>query len=94
LLHSSRASCAVAAINTEYEASINAVAGGHRQDIPPRDQRREHRSLSFQGRSHNKIPGPYKDDSEICYYHFTYGNKARKCKPSYLWKGNGQATGN
>jgi hypothetical protein len=39
-------------------------------------------------------PRPNQDDSEICFYHTTYGDKARKCKPGCLWTGNGQAAGN
>jgi hypothetical protein len=48
---------------------------------PPHDWRREHCSPSRPGRSRRKTPGPYKDDSNICYYHTTYGDQARKCKP-------------
>jgi hypothetical protein len=94
LLYSSKASCTVAAVNTEYEAAINAVSDSRRLDFSPRDQRRERRSPSCQGRSRQKTPGPYKDDSEICFYHTTYGDKARKCKPGCLWAGNSPATGN
>ncbi len=42
-----------------------------------------------------KTPGPYKDDSDICYYHTTYGEQARKCKPGCQWvPGNGSAAEN
>jgi len=53
------------------------------------------RSPSRQGRSRRKTPGPYKDDSDICYYHTTYGEQAIKCKPGCQWvPGNGSAAGN
>ncbi len=42
-----------------------------------------------------KTPGPYKDDSDICYYHTTYGEQARKCKPGCQWvPGNWSAAEN
>jgi hypothetical protein len=63
--------CAFAAVNMEFEAAISAVSGGRDQDLSPRDQRREHRSLSRKGRSHRKTLGPHQDDSEICFYHTT-----------------------
>jgi hypothetical protein len=92
LLYSSRAGSTIAAVNTEYEAAINAVSGGRRQEFSPHDRRSERRSPSRQGRSCRKTPGPYKEDSDICYFHATYGDKARKCKPGCLWTaGNGQA---
>jgi hypothetical protein len=48
-----------------------------------------------QGRSRWKTPGLYREDSDICYFHTTYGDKARKCKPGCLWtRGNGQAAEN
>ncbi len=94
LLYSSRASCTIATINTEYEAAISAVSGRHRQEFSPYDQRRECRSPSHQGRSHRKTPWPHREDSEICYYCTTYGDKAKKCKPGCLWTGNTQASGN
>ena len=37
-----------------------------------------------QGHSRRKTPGPHKEDSEICYYHTTYGDNAKKCKPGCL----------
>jgi hypothetical protein len=41
LLHNSRASCAIAAVNSEYEAAISAVSGCHRWEFSPHDQQRE-----------------------------------------------------
>jgi hypothetical protein len=38
LLYSRKASCTIAAVNTEYEAAINAVSSGRRQDFLPHDQ--------------------------------------------------------
>ena len=38
-----------------------------------------------QGCSRRTTPGPYKDDSDICYYHTTYGDRAMKCKPGCQW---------
>jgi hypothetical protein len=64
-------------------------------ETSPHVRWREHLSPSRPGRSHRKIPGPYKDDSDICYYHTTYGNQARKCKPGCQWiPGNGAAAKN
>jgi len=71
----------VAAVNTNYEAAINAVSGGRRREFSPHDRRQERRSPSRPGCSRRKTPGPYKEDSDICYFHTTYGDKARKCKP-------------
>ncbi len=61
-LYARRRGNAVAAVN---DSAINAVSGGRL-------------SPSCQGRSRRKTPGPYKDDSDICYYHTTYGEQARK----------------
>ncbi len=67
------------------DSPVHAVSGG----------RRRRRSPSRQGRSRRKTPGPYKDDSDICYYHTTYGEQAIKCKPGWQWvPGNGSAAGN
>jgi hypothetical protein len=54
----------VAAV-TNHDSPIHAVSGGHHRESSPHDQHR--RSPSRQGRSHRKTPGPYKDDSDICY---------------------------
>jgi hypothetical protein len=79
LLYSSRASCAVAATITDYEAAISAVSGDSRhQEFSLRNQRPTLPELS--GRGSNKTPCPHQDDSEVCFYHNTYGNKSRKCK--------------
>jgi hypothetical protein len=94
-LYSRRRGNTVAAVNANYEATINAVSGGRRRETSPHDRRRERRSLSHPERSRRKTPGPYKDDSDICYYHTTYGDQARKCKPGCQWvPGNGAATEN
>jgi hypothetical protein len=82
-----------AAVNTNYKTTINVVSGGPRRENWPHDRRR--RSPSRQGRSRRKTPGPYKDDSHIFYYHTTYGDQARKCKPGcQLVPGNGTAAEN
>jgi hypothetical protein len=47
-----------------------------RREFSPHDRRWERRSPSHQGRSCRKTPGPYKEDSDICYFHTTYGDKA------------------
>ncbi len=92
-LYARRRGNTVAAINANYETTINAVSGGRRQENSPHDRR--HRSPSRQGHSRRKTPGPYKDDSDICYYHTTYSNQARKCKPGCQWvPGNGSAAEN
>jgi hypothetical protein len=78
----------------------NAVAAvnQHRFRRPPPGElavRPTPRSPSRQGRSRRKTPGPYKDDSDICYYHTTYGEQARECKPGCQWvPGKGSATEN
>jgi hypothetical protein len=91
-LYARRRGNTVAAFNANYEATINAVSGGRRRENSPRDRRR--RLPSRQGRSRRKTPGPYKDDSDI-YYHTTYGDQARKCKPGCQWvPGNGSAAEN
>ncbi len=82
-----------AAVNANHDSAINAVSGGRCRESSPHDRRR--RSPSCQGRSCRKTPGPYKDDSDICYYHTTYGEQARKCKPGCQWVlGNGSAVEN
>jgi hypothetical protein len=95
LLYSSGAGSTIAAVNTEYEAAINSVSGGHSREFSPHDRPREHRSPSRQGRSRRKTPRPYKEDSDICYFHTTYGDKVRKCKTGCQWTaGNGLAAEN
>jgi hypothetical protein len=44
LLHSSRASCTIATVSTEYEAAISAVSGLRRREFSPHDQLSERRS--------------------------------------------------
>jgi hypothetical protein len=95
LLYSRRRSNTVAAVNMNYEVAINAIFGGRRREFSPHNWRWEHRSPSRPGRSRRKTPGPYKEDSDICYFHTTYGDKARKCKPGCQWiPGNVEATEN
>ncbi|MFO0002634.1 MAG: hypothetical protein ACK559_16020, partial [bacterium] len=69
----------VAAINANHVSAVNAVSGSCRRESSPHNRRC--RLPSHQGRSRRTTPGPYKDDSDICYYHPTYGEQARKCKP-------------
>jgi hypothetical protein len=89
-LYARRRGNAVADIN---DSPINAVSGGRRRESSLHDPRR--RSPSCQGRSRRKTPGPYKDDSDICFYHTTYSEQARKCKPGGQWvPGNGSAAEN
>ncbi len=84
---------AVAAFNANHDPAINVVSGGRRRESSPHNRRR--RWPSRQGRSRRKTPGPYKDDRGICYYHTTYGEQARKCKPGCQWvPGNGSAAEN
>jgi hypothetical protein len=92
-LYARRRGNTVAAVNTNHDTAINVVSGGHRRENSPHYRRR--RSPSRQGRSRRKTPGPYKDDSDICYYHTTYGDQVRKCKPGCQWvPGNGSAAEN
>jgi len=94
-LYARRRGNTVAAVTANYEANINAVSSSHRREHSPHDRRRERRLPSRPGRSHRKAPRPYKDDSDICYYHTTYGDQARKCKPGCQWvPGNGSAAVN
>ncbi len=84
---------AIAAVNANHDSVINAVSGGRRWESSPHDRRC--RSPSRQGRSRRKTPGPYRDDSDICYYHTTYREQARKCKPGCQFvPGNGSAAEN
>ncbi len=95
MLYSSRRGNTVAAVNTNYEAAIIAVSGSCRRETSPHDRWRERCSPSRPGRSCRKAPGPYKDDSDICYYHTTCGDQARKRKPGCQWvQGNGAAAEN
>ncbi len=91
-LYARRRGNTVAAVNANHDSAVNAVSGGRRRESLPHDRCR---SLSRQGRSRRKTPGPYRDDSDICYYHITYGEQARKCKPGCQWvRGNGSAAEN
>jgi hypothetical protein len=92
-LYARRRGNAVATVNANHDSAINTVSGGRRRESSPHDQRRC--SPSRQGRSRWKNPGPYKDYSDICYYHTTYGQQARKCKPGCQWvPGNGSSAEN
>jgi hypothetical protein len=92
-LYARRRGNTVAAVNANHDSVINVISGSRRRESSPHDRRR--RSPSRQGRSRRKTPGPYKDDSDICYYHTTYGEQARKCKPGCQWvPGNGSAAEN
>ncbi len=94
-LYSRRRGNTIAAVNANYEATINTVSGGCHRETSHHDRHRKHRSPSRPGRSRRKTPDPYKDDSDICYYHTTYGDQARKCKPWCPWAlGNGMAAKN
>ena len=82
-LYARRRGNAIAAVS---DSPINAVSGGRRRETSPDDRSR--RSPLRQGRSRS----PYKEDDDICYYHYTYGDSARKCKPGCQWApGNGSA---
>jgi hypothetical protein len=95
LLYSRRRSNTIAAVNTNYEGVINTISSGGRREFSPHDRQRERRSPSRPGRSRLKTPSPYMEDSGICFYHTTYGNQARKCKPGCQWiPGNGVAAEN
>ncbi len=73
------------AVTAVADSPVNAVSGGCCRESSP----------TRQGRSRWKTPGPYKDDSDICYYHTTYGEQAIKCKLGCQWvPGNGSAAGN
>jgi hypothetical protein len=57
LMYSSRRSNTIAAVNTEYEAAVNAVSGSRRWEFLPHDQRRERHSPSRPVPSRQKTPG-------------------------------------
>jgi hypothetical protein len=78
MLYSRRRGNSVSAANTNYKAAINAISGGRRWENSPQQERS---SPSRPGHSRRKTPGRYKDNSDICYYHTTYSDQARKCKP-------------
>jgi hypothetical protein len=81
LLYSRRRSNTIAAVNMNYEGVINAISSGDRREFSPHDRQRERRSPSRPGGSRRKTPGPYKEDSDICYYHTTYGNQRESASP-------------
>jgi len=86
-LYARRRGNAVAAVS---DSQIKAISGGRRRENSPDDRHR--RSLPRQGRSRKETLSPYKEDDDICYYHYTYGDSARKCKPGCQWApGNGSA---
>jgi hypothetical protein len=58
----------VAAVNANYEATVNGVSGGRRRENSPHDRRRR-------SPSRPPFPGPYKEDGDIFYYHHTYGDR-------------------
>ncbi len=70
-LYARRRGNAVATVNANHDSAVNAVSAGCHRESSPHDHRR--RSPSRQGRSRQKTPGPYRDDSDICYFHITYG---------------------
>jgi hypothetical protein len=51
----------------------------------PRRHRRRHRK---------QTPAARGGDDSVCYFHNTFGDKAKKCKPGCSWSGNGSAAGN
>jgi hypothetical protein len=85
MLYSRRRGNTVAAANTNYEAAINAISGCRCWETSPNNRRQERRSTSRLGHSRRKTLGQYKDDSDICYYHTTYCDQARKCKAGCQW---------
>ena len=76
-LYARRRGNTIAAVNANYETTINAVSGSHHRENSPDYRHRP--SPSCQGRSRKESPGPHKEDGDICYYHYTYGDQARKC---------------
>jgi hypothetical protein len=84
-LYSRRRGNTVAAVNTNHQPAINIISSSRHREFSPYDRQRECRSPSRPGRSCRKTPGPYKEDSDVCYYHTTYGYKVIKCKPGCQW---------
>ncbi len=69
-LYSRRRGNTVAAVNANYETTINAVSGGRRRETSPHDRRRERCSPSRPGRSRRKTPGPYKRQRHLLLPHY------------------------
>lgn len=77
----------------EKEPDLKAVIEALTQEISK--LRAHQRRDSSRSRSRNRqstIPRfirqhPKKENSEYCYYHATYGEKARRCKPPCKWPG-------
>jgi hypothetical protein len=90
LLHAGRTPAAITAVTDDE--FVCAVSSNRRRDFSPKDSRR--RSPSRQGRSRRQTPAARGGDDSFCYFHNTFGDKAKKCKPGCSWSGNGSAAGN
>jgi hypothetical protein len=80
-IHFGRKSTSVAAV-TGFQA-VNAVKG-QRWTQSPREQHRL--SPSHQGQSRRQTPGPRCNGGDFRYFHATYRNRAKKCKPGCMWQ--------
>jgi hypothetical protein len=73
-------------------SALSTANASKRSDFSPRDSRR--RSPSRQGRNRKQTPAARGGDNSLCYFHNTFGDKAKKCKPGCSWSGNESAAGN
>ena len=74
------------------EARLNARDASRRPPSPhPRQQQRTPPARRrVEGRPYRGWPRDTRDDdSELCWYHATYGRQAHKCREPCAWSGNG-----
>jgi len=43
-------------------------------------------SPSRQNVARSQMPGPARDSSDLCWYHASWGKKAKKCRPGCSWQ--------
>jgi hypothetical protein len=90
LLHAGHAPAAITAITDDE--FVCAVSSNRRCDFSPKDSR--HSSSSQQGRSGKQTLAARGGNNSFCYFHITFGDKAKKSKPGCSRSGNESAAGN